>query len=50
MATAEKTPKAPLPNATPGKMSQLRRGGRGAVKLVGGVQPINLSAIISNPH
>lgn len=48
MATVEKTPKAPLPNATPGKT--LWGGGRGAAKLVGSTQPINLSGIISNPH
>lgn len=48
MGTVEKTPKAPLPNATPGKT--LRGGGRGAAKLVGSAQPINLSGIISNPH
>lgn len=48
MGTVEKTAKAPLPNATPGKT--LRGGGRGAAKLVGSVPPINLSGIISNPH
>lgn len=48
--TVEKIPKAPLPNATPGETSQLHRRSRGAVKLVGNTQPINLSGIISNPH